>query len=315
MERLHSARTFLFEFLSDRRVMIVLTIVPALILYAFVSVVPIIWAIASAFHHVGIYDPVWQWAGVENFKTVLRDTEFWGSIWRSTVYAALSVGGQVAIGTGLALLLNRQFKFSRAARALAMLPYMVPTAVLGLLALWMGNTSWGVLNQIPLQMGLISEPINYFGSTDPFIFGLTTFNMVAVAIVGWWKWSAFVLIFVLARLQSIPDELYEAAKMCGATKYQLFRDITLPNLKGVLFILVFLRGIWMFNKFDVIYVLTQGGPIDTTTTAPIYAYEAAFEFGSLGLAGTISTLLFGMLLVFGVGYLKTFNPEKEVRVE
>lgn len=231
------------------------------------------------------------------------------------MYAALSVGGQVAIGTSLALLLNRQFKFSRAARALAMLPYMVPTAVLGLLALWMGNTSWGVLNQIPLQMGLISEPINYFGSTDPFIFGITTFNMVAVAIVGWWKWSAFVLIFVLARLQSIPDELYEAAKMCGATKYQLFRDITLPNLKGVLFILVFLRGIWMFNKFDVIYVLTQGGPVGTTTTAPIYAYETAFEFGRLGLAGAISTLLFGMLLVFGVGYLKTFNPEKEVRVE
>jgi multiple sugar transport system permease protein len=315
VNKIQDVRTSLFEFLSDRQVLIILTIAPALILFTFVSIVPIVWSIATAFHYVGVFDPVWEWAGLENFKLVLGDPAFWDSVWKSTLYAIFSIAGQVGIGTGLALLLNREFKFSRGMRALAMLPYMVPTAVLGLVALWMGNSSWGVVNQIPVQMGLISEPINYFGSTESVLFGLTTVNMIAVAIVGWWKWSAFVLIFVLARLQSIPDELYEAAKICGATKYQLFRDITLPNLKGVLFILIFLRGIWMFNKFDVIFVLTQGGPVETTRIAPIFAYETAFDYGNLGEAGAIATLLFGILLVFGILYLNIFNPEEEVQVE
>jgi multiple sugar transport system permease protein len=175
------------------------------------------------------------------------------------------------------------------------------------MALWMGNAQWGVINALLQDFGLIDEYIPWFASLD--------LTMLAVILTNSWKFAIFVTIMVLARLQSIPEGYYEAARMSGATTYQQFRDITLPNLKNVILIVLLLRGVWMFNKFDIIWVLTNGGPGDRTTTAPIFAYMRAFLDYSLGEAAAISTVLFSFLAVVAAIYFWYFEPHKEVRVQ
>jgi len=305
--RRRSSKQAVFEALSGKWVLAVLTIVPALLLFAFVNIVPIFWAITGSFYEISAYSPEWTFTGVQHYADVLANPELWASLSRSVVFASGAVTLQLVLGIGIAMLINRPFKGATFIRAIVLLPYLTPTAIVSFIALWMANSQFGIINQILAQMGLIETYIPWFASLD--------FAMIAVILTSAWKWTIFVTIMVLARLQSIPDGLYEAAEVAGATKYQLFRDVTLPNIKGVIFIVVLLRGLWMFNKFDIIYVLTQGGPRSITETAPIYAYEVAFVETQLGKSAAISTLLFVMLVTVAVIYFKTLEPEQEVRVE
>ena len=305
--KFHSYRNTVDEFFSSRRVMAILTILPAVLLFTFINVVPILWAVAAGFYRISPYSPDWVWVGLENYQAVIADPDFWNAVIRSLTFAGGSVVLQLVLGTALALLINRSFKFNALARAIIMLPYLIPTAVLGYIALWMGNSQWGIINQIFWQLGLIESYIPWYGDADT--------AMIALVLTNSWKFSIFVTIMVLARLQGIPDGFYEAAELAGASAYQKFRDITLPNLKGVIFIVLLLRAVWMFNKFDIIYVLTRGGPHDATTTVPIYAYELGFGRSLLGLAAAISTLLFIMLVGTAIAYFYVLEPSSEVRVE
>jgi multiple sugar transport system permease protein len=296
-----------FRLLSNRRVLAAITVLPAMLLFTFITVIPIFWMVYAGFYEIPIYGTTWTWTGLDHYVELLHWSPFWESLWRGLVFAAGSVAIQVTAGTGLALLLNRSFKYQSLVRAVAMLPYMIPTVVLGYIALWMTNGTWGVMNVVPLQLGLIESPVYFFGNEQ--------FAMLSTIVTGSWKWSVFVTIFVLARLQSIPDGFYEAARMAGASRLQMFRDITLPNIKGVLYIVVLLRGIWMFNKFDIVWVLTQGGPGSATTTGAVQAYLVAFTRSNLGQAAAFSTLLFLVLAAVGAIYLGKFRPEREVNVE
>ena len=306
-QRVSELQDSLYEFLSKGWVLAAITVIPAALLFTFVNLLPIGWAVTAAFFEVSAFSPVWEWNAIENYVTTLNDAAFWASLWRSVVFAGGSVAIQLVFGTAIALIVNRDFKFATIVRAIAMLPYLVPTAILGFIALWMANSQFGVINQVLVQLGLIENNIAWYGNPD--------LAMWAVIVTSSWKFSIFVTIMVLARLQSIPEGYYEAATVAGATWFQKFRDITLPNLKGVLFIVILLRGVWMFNKFDIIYVLTKGGPVSKTTTSAIYAYNTAFVTRSLGRAAAISTLLFVLLIAAALVYFYQFNPSQEVRVE
>lgn len=296
-----------YEFLSNRYVLITLTIVPATLLFLFVNVIPIGWAVAGSFFEIPAFSPIWTWTGLGNYVDILQNPEFWHTLERSVVFAGGSVALQLVLGTAIALLINRSFRGSTLVRAIMMLPYLIPTAILGFIALWMGNSQFGIINQVLIDLGLMTEKFPWFGTTQT--------AMLATILTSSWKFTMFVTIMVLARLQSIPDGLYEAAEVMGATPFERFRDITLPNLKGVIFIVVLLRGVWMFNKFDIIWVLTAGGPRGSTTTAPIYAYKVAFNQLRLGSAAAISTLLFVMLVGAAYLYFRVLEPEQAVRVE
>lgn len=306
-DRVHAYRQNVYGALSKRSIFVALTVVPALVLFLFVNLLPMLWAFSASFFSIGAFSPEWQWAGVENYATVLQDGRFWMSLWRSVVFAGGSVALQVTLGTGLAMLLNREFRFKRLVRAIALLPYIVPTAVLSFVALWIGNSRYGILNQILARAGLIDQYVPWYGLPD--------LAMLAVIVTASWKFTIFVTIIVLARLQSIPASLYEAATVSGASRYRRFVDITLPNLRGVLFIVILLRGVWMFNKFDIVYILTNGGPRNKTLLASIYAYRTAFSEYNLGRAAAVSTLLFVLLLGAAVVYFHYFEPSQEVRVE
>lgn len=295
------------EFLSRKEVMAAITILPALLLFLVINLGPMVWAVAAGFHEIGAFSPDWTWVALENYNALLGTEKFWTSLWRSIVFAGGSTAFQLVAGTGIALLVNRTFRFSNVVQTIVILPYMIPTAVLGFMALWIGNAQWGVLNRLLVDFGVLERSFSWFGNHST--------AMIAVILVSSWKFTIFVTIFVLARLQSIPKDHYEAARVAGASTYQVFRDITLPNLKNVIFIVLLLRGIFMFNKFDIVWILTAGGPGDATTTAPIYAYEIGFQLTQLGKAAAMSTLLFMVLAATAIVYFYTLNPEEEVRVE
>lgn len=305
--RLAIFRDVVFDSLSRKYVMATITMFPALVLFAFLSLIPIAWAIWASFHEIPIFSPEWTWVGANHYNEILFEQPFHDSVGRSIIFAGGSVALQTTLGTGLALLINREFKFSKVVRALVLLPYLIPTVILGFIALWMANSQWGIINLLLVHIGVISEPIPWFGSLS--------LAMPSLIVVNSWKFTIFVTIFVLARLQSINAGFYEAAEMAGANAYQKFRDITWPNIRGVLLIVILLRGIFMMNKFDIIWVLTRGGPGDRTTTVPVYAYEVAFNLLQLGKSAAISVLLFLLVLGGALVYFRVFKPAEGVRVE
>ncbi len=291
---------------TSNRLWILGTVVPALLFLTLVAYLPISYAIALGFYKKTAFSPKIAWLGLKNYLWLLQEKDLWLALGRSAVFTVGSVLVQVVWGLGTALLLNRAFRGQTLVRSLFILPYLLPTIVVALVFQWLLNQEYGVINQILLQTGIVLRPINFFG-------GLKT-AMYSIIGTASWQYGSFVALMVLARLQAIPPKLYEAARVCGAGTLRCFWDVTLPNLKTTLLLLALLRGIWMFNKFDIIYLLTRGGPLKATETLPIYAYRLAFEDFDFGTAAAVCTFMF-LVLVFGsVVYFKFFDPTKEVEV-
>ncbi len=291
---------------NANRLWILGTVVPALLFLTLVAYLPISYAIALGFFKKTAFSPKITWLGLKNYLWLLEERDLWSSLGRSAVFTVGSVLVQVAWGLGTALLLNRAFRGQTLVRSLFILPYLLPTIVVALVFQWLLNQEYGVVNQILLQTGIVSRPINFFG-------GLRT-AMYSIIGTASWQYGSFVALMVLARLQAIPPKLYEAAQVCGAGTLRCFWDVTLPNLKTTLLLVALLRGIWMFNKFDIIYLLTRGGPLKATETLPIYAYRLAFEDFDFGTAAAVCTFMFLVLVIGSIAYFKLFDPTKEVEV-
>lgn len=297
----------IYEKLSNKRILALLTVVPVVILFIVINVVPIAWAIFAGFFNIFIFDPNWEYAGLGNYRQLAVDPTFHISLLRSVTFAVGAVTFQLVVGIILAVLVSREFRLNRFARAIVMMPYLIPTAIVAYQFHWMMNSSYGIVNWVLIDLGLLGSTIAWFGSHSTAMF--------SVVGVNWWKYTSFVAIIAIARLQSIPASHYEAARVCGAGWWRQFRDITLPNLKGVIFIVLLLRGVWMFLHFDSIWILTRGGPGDSTYVAAIYAYDTAFRGFELGYSAAISTVLFAILAVSAIIYFIVLAPEEEVRVE
>jgi len=282
------------------------TTVPALLFLTIVAYLPILYAVGISFFKKTAFSPAMTWAGLKNYAFILEEADFWAALVRSIVFTVGSVLVQLIWGVGVALLLNRTFRGMTAIRTLFILPYLLPTIVVALVFQWLLNQEYGVINQILLQTGAVRTPINFVG-------GLNT-AMYSVIGTASWQYGSFVALMVLARLQSIPPRLYEAARVSGAGTMRCFWDVTLPNLKTTIVLLALLRGIWMFNKFDIIWLITRGGPLKATETLPLYAYRLAFEEFDFGLAASACTVMFLVLVVGSIVYFKLFDPTKEVEV-
>jgi multiple sugar transport system permease protein len=287
--------------------MIGYTVVPVAVLFLLINIFPILWAITASLHEVPPFGGAWEMVSLQNYMELLRSDAFRNSLWRSVLFASGTLVVQVTFGLGLASLITQDFKFKRLIRAISFLPYLVPMAVFGFIAIWMTNPNFGIINQLLVEAGIVDSGVAFF-STERLV-------MAAVIVVSSWKFSIFVTIMTVARLQSIPSSHYEAAEMCGAGTWRKFRDVTLPNLRGVLFIVVLLRFVWMFNKFDIIWVLSRGGPNDVALTAPLFAYERAFSQLDIGGASAVATMLFLLLVVSAGAYFRILEPSKGVRVE
>ncbi len=184
------------------------------------------------------------------------------------------------------------------------MPYVIPTVGATLIWKWLYDDLLGIVNRVLLFLGIIDKSIAWLGDMK--------WAMIAVIIVGIWKMFPFVVICVLARLQTIPEDLYDAARVDGANAFQRFRDITIPQLRYILFIVVLLRFVWMFNEFEVIWLLTNGGPVDRTTTMPIFAYLTAFRNYQLSPGMAVTIIMMAFLIIMALIFFKIYKVEEEI---
>ena len=271
-------------------------IAPTLLIFSAVIVYPLVSAIyLSVF---SIYTPTMEgeFVGLANYTRLLGSGEFWRSLLNNLIWTAGTLSLQIVFGVLVALMLHRNLVFRALARSLVLFPYFLSTVVAVLVWRWMFNDLYGVLNHMLMWARIIDMPVDWLGSMPN--------AMVSLIFIGAWKYFPFVVIAVLARLQSIPDELYEAATIDGAGRFARFTDVTLPQLRDVLIVIVLLRAIWDFKEFDLIYLLTGGGPIIATQTLPLMVYKEAFALNQMGGASAVAVLMMLIMLVFMTLYLR-----------
>lgn len=228
--------------------------------------------------------------GGANFERVLHQPALWDAFGHSAVYTVGSLVPAFVAGLLLALLFNRAFPARRWLRSLLLLPWAVPGVVVSVTFLWMLDASYGVVNAMLRDLGLISTDIAWFVDART--------AMAAVLVPTVWKSFPFFTITLLAALQSIPETLYEAARVDGASPWQQFRYVTWPGIQGPALLAVLLNALWTFREFDIIYASTRGGPAGATETLGILVYREAFESFRFGTAAAIGVLMLGTATIF-----------------
>ena len=287
-------RFFDFE-RSDAKLAAVL-IAPSLVLVIGVVAFPLIYSFVMSFGDVefaNIKD--YDFVGIFQYVRTFTDPEFIQAIQVSAKFVFATVAVKLVLGTLIALMLKEKFVGRSLARALIIIPWATPFVVVGLMWKWMLHSKVGVINFFLQRLGIIEEYIPFLSSK--------TFAMPCVVLADVWQGTPFFVIIILAGLQTIPDDLYEAAWMDGAGGIRAFFTITLPLVKFPLFISTILGTIFAINSFDLFFVLTKGGPGKITTNATLFDWNNAFKFYHLSYASAISYVILMFSMCVTVGYV------------
>jgi len=269
---------------------------PALVVTGAVIVLPVCYAALMSLYNYVLFRPnATSFVGLGNYWRALSDNEFWISLRQSVVWIIAVVGLQFALGFIAALLLHRSFTGRAIARALVIVPWALPSVIIGLMWTWMLDFNLGLINDTLLSLGLIARPIAFLADPD--------WAFWSVVLTLTWQGFPFFAVVILAGLQAIPKELYESAAIDGANTRQSFRHITLPGLKQVIATALLLRIIWVANSLDVILVMTGGGPGLATHTLPLYAFLRASGGMEYGYGGALAVMLSLMLLGIVAAYV------------
>lgn len=237
-----------------------------------------------------------------NFKKMFSDTDFLLLLRNSLIYVIISVVAQFVLGLILALCLKTKFRGRGIYQSIVFLPWAFSSFVVGLMFRWSFNGEYGVVNDILMKMGIIKENVAWLGTP-----GL---SLAVVIIAMIWMGIPFFGIMILAALQSVPDDIYEAADIDGCGMFRKFFSLTLPYIKPTIIMTVLLRTIWIFNSFDLIVIITGGGPVNYSQTLPSYMYSKAFASYDFGLASAFGVLLIVILGIYAVLFLKLSNYDK-----
>ena len=277
-------------------------ILPSLALALFVIGYPIWDLVRTSLHEVNRFGMLRGFVGAENFAALLADPLFVASLWRTLVWTAGVVVGTIVISVPVALILNDDFAGRGVARVIVMLPWAISLTMTAIVWRWALNGQAGLLNATLLQLGALDQPVEWLATADrafPIEIGIG----ILVSI-------PFTVTVFLGGLSSIPQDIYEAARIDGATGPQRFRHLTLPLLRPFLNIAIVLNIIYVFNSFPIIWVLTQGGPANQTDILVTYLYKLAFRFGKLGEAAAVSLVMFAVLLAFTIVYVALLMRER-----
>ena len=274
-------------------------VLPAMLIVFLLLVYPIFSSIYFSFTSKNLIRPYYKWIWLDNFKFVLTNPEFYRAFLNSIKWTILSITGQLLVGFIAALSLNKIPKFSGFYRTLLIIPWAFPAIVIAFSWKWILNDVYGFIPNLLTQLHITKENINFLA--DP----KTAFWIVLF--INIWFGAPLFMVNILAALKTIPREQYEAAIVDGASSFQVFRYITIRHIRGVIGLLVVLRTIWVFNNFDLLYLLTGGGPSDLTTTLPIYAYKTGWNLKRLGTASAVTILLLLFLMAVCFGYFKLLN--------
>ena len=290
----------------DRNLTRWIFVLPAVIIVGLLFVYPFFSSIFYSFTNKNLIMPNYRFVGLDNYKAVLSDPNFFSAFFNSIKWTVLSLAGQVIIGFVLALALHRVRRFKKLYRTLLIVPWAFPTIVIAFSWQWILNGVYGYLPNIIVKLGLMEHAPAFL--TD------STWAFICLVFINSWFGAPMIMVNVLSALQTVPQEQFEAAKIDGATSWQVFRHITFPHIKVVVGLLVVLRTVWIFNNFDIIYLITGGGPSNATMTLPIFAYNLGWGTKLLGRASAVTVLLFIFLLTVCFIYFSVISKwEKEGR--
>lgn len=268
-------------------------LLPAILLIGLVLLIPLVIGIAYSFQSIQLLRPFETgWVGLENYQALLTDKRFWRALTNTLWWTLGSVALQFSLGLSLALLLNANYFGKRVVQSLVFLPWAVPAFLVALTWAWLLNPVVGPISHWLAAVNLLEEPYNILGDPDLALFGPIAANV--------WFGIPFFAITMLAALQSIPDELYEAAAIDGATAWQQFTKVTLPLLMPMIVITVMLRTIWIATFADLIFVMTGGGPANSTQILSTYIFTTAFRKLDFGYASAIAVALLVILLLYAL---------------
>jgi multiple sugar transport system permease protein len=277
-------------------------LVGPLVLWIIITVfIPLSSVIRTSFYDIGLVGTEGSFIGLQNYAEVFTSGAYWSAWGKSLGWVLGNMILQTLLAFSLALLLNNNSRISNFARTWMIIPWIIPTIVVAIFWQWILNGSYGILNHLLLSIGIIDQPLNILGDA--------TWSLPMIIFINAWHWFPFLTIILLAGLSGIPRELYEASAVDGASKWKQFWSITLPSLQDTTFALGLVGTLWMFNIFDLIHSLTEGGPAGSTTTVPVLIYQEAFESYSLGNASAMSVVTAIFMIIFAVCFIKFASPK------
>lgn len=274
---------------------------PAAIFSMLLIIYPLITTVKLSFQNVKFIGSLTDDPGLtlENYTKLCSNTDFWNALGRSVLFTFLALSLSFLIGLGLALLLNKKFRFQKCVRTLILLAWPIPGVIVGLLFTWLFDANYGIINMILKSMHLIDRNVKWI------TMGNTAKITVITATI--WKSYPFFTLTLLAGLKGISSDYYEAASIDGANGWQRFVNITLPALKSVIVTSLLLNGLWIFRNYDLVYTITGGGPNQATETLPLLLYNQAFKYYNMGYAsavGMVSLLVCSVFVILAMPSLK-----------
>ncbi len=275
---------------------------PALAIMVILLIYPLFRNLFLSFFSFSVLFPDYQFVALKHYTKLSRDPYFWKAVKITFLYTGVVVSAQFFIGMGIAFLLYRKIRGVRILRVLVLLPYLSSSAVTGLMWRILWDADFGPINQVMRYMGIRGPA--WIGSTSTAFWSLT--------VTETWRSMPFVALVLLAGLQALPRKPYEAAEMDGASRWQVFVHITLPLLKPIILIILLFQTIFTFRAFDIIWILTGGGPGGTTMTLSILIYRTLFRFWKGGASAAISVVMLAFTLIISSIYFRILYKEMKI---
>jgi multiple sugar transport system permease protein len=280
---------------SDRRLAYLL-LAPTIAVLLALTIYPLIYSIK-----ISLQGEAGNWT-LQNFTRLAADRFFLSALAHTFVYAAIALTFEFLIGLALAMLLNSQMRGRSVFRALLLVPMMLPPVVVGVVWRLMLNSNFGAVNGTLKGFGINTDALTWTASPK--------LAMASVIIADIWQWTPFMFLILLAGLQAIPQEPYEAALIDGSSAWQTFQHVTLPLMKPAILIALLLRTMDLLRVFDQIFILTEGGPGFATETVSLYIYRTAFRFSNFGYAAAMSFVLLAITNVISIGYIRVLQTRE-----
>lgn len=284
-----------------------LLIAPAVIAIVLLSVYPLMQGIWISFLNYDMTkassDTFGTFAGLKNYLVIFANSKYRNAVANSVVWTLVNIAVQLAMAMGVALVLNEKLKGRGFFRTVALLPWAIPAAISALTFSALYDTKIGVFNAILIRLGIFKEGYSFLGNVST--------AMPAVIFANVWKSMPFLMIFILAALQGVSYDMYESAAIDGAGKVKRFLYVTLPNIKEPMAVAVILNVISIFNNFNAIWLLTKGGPLDSTEIMYTYAYRQAFVDHKFGYAAATSVVIFVVIAILTVIYIKMIGAGRK----
>ena len=276
-----------------------LFVLPAVIVVAALFIYPIFSSLFYSMTTKNLIRPKYNFVGLKNYLDILSDPKFWAAFLNSLKWTVFSLLGQILVGFTAALALNRVNLFKGMYKTLLIIPWAFPSIVIAFSWTWILNGVYGILPNLLVKWNICESAPQF----------LTEKNLafIVLVLINIWFGAPMIMVNVLSALQTVPQDQYEAAKIDGASTFQSFKHITLPHIKLVMGLLVVLRTVWIFNNFDLIYLITGGGPAGSTQTVPLYAYEMGWGTKLLGKSSAVTVLLFIFLMSICIIYFTIMN--------